>query len=155
MVPGFSHLTVKGYRRLRDVDLELRPLNVLIGANGVGKSSVLDVLDLMAASAGANLESSITELGGMASLLTADGQTTDMVLSLQMAQDGAAPLDYEIKLSSKGYGYEISYEKLMQQRTVKSSTPFKYIDSIGSRIRYQHSPDAAGTFAGTNTRNKR
>ena len=139
MVPGFSRLAVKGYRRLRDVDLELRPLNVLIGANGVGKSSVLDVLDLMAASAGANLESSITELGGMSSLLTADGQTTDILLSLQMAQDGAAPLDYEIKLSSKGYGYEISYEKLMQQRTVKSSTPFKYIDSIGSRIRYQHS----------------
>ena len=107
MVPGFSRLAVKGYRRLRDVDLELRPLNVLIGANGVGKSSVLDVLDLMAASAGANLESSITELGGMASLLTADGQTTDMVLSLQMAQDGAAPLDYQIKLSSNGYGYEI------------------------------------------------
>ena len=29
MVPGFSRLAVKGYRRLSDVDLELRPLNVL------------------------------------------------------------------------------------------------------------------------------
>jgi predicted ATPase len=138
VVVGFSRLAVKGYRRLRDVNLVLRPLNVLIGANGVGKSSVLDVLDLLAASASANLESSITESGGMASLLTADGQTADIEISLQMAQDDAAPLNYEIKLTSKGYGYEISHESLVQQRIVSSPTPFKYIDSHGSRIRYQY-----------------
>ena len=35
----FLSLTVRGFRGLADVDLELRPLTVLIGANGVGKSS--------------------------------------------------------------------------------------------------------------------
>lgn len=139
MAPGFSRLAVKGYRRLRDVDLKLRPLNVLIGANGVGKSSVLDVLDLMAGSASANLESSITESGGMSSLLTADGQTTDIAVFLQMDQEGMAPLEYAIKLTSKGYGYEISHESLVQRRAAKSTVPLKYIDSSGSRIRYQHS----------------
>ena len=43
MIPGFSRLSVSGYRRLKAVDIPLRPLNVLIGANGVGKSSFLDV----------------------------------------------------------------------------------------------------------------
>lgn len=138
MAPGFSRLAVKGYRRLRDIDLRLRPLNVLIGANGVGTSSVLDVFDLMASSASASLESSITESGGMSSLLTANGQATDIAMSLQMDQDSAAPLDYAIKLTSKGYGYEISHESLVQRRAVKSTVPFKYIDSTGSRIRYQH-----------------
>ena len=74
MVPGFSRLVVKGYRRLRDVDLELRPLNVLIGANGVGKSSLLDVLDLLAASAGAKLESSLNLLKEGLSADDADGR---------------------------------------------------------------------------------
>lgn len=37
----------KRYRSLRDVELELGPLNVLIGPNASGKSSVLDALRLL------------------------------------------------------------------------------------------------------------
>jgi len=37
-------LRVHGYRSLADFELEIRPLNVLIGANAAGKSNVLDVL---------------------------------------------------------------------------------------------------------------
>src|ERR1017187_5227812 len=51
----FLNLTVRGFRRLAEVDLELRPLTVLIGANGVGKSSLLDVLSILASSAQGNL----------------------------------------------------------------------------------------------------
>jgi energy-coupling factor transporter ATP-binding protein EcfA2 len=72
MTPGFSRLSVTGYRRLSHLDIKLRPVNVLIGANGVGKSSFLDVIDPLAASAGGNLQSTVVDLGGMASLLTAD-----------------------------------------------------------------------------------
>jgi predicted ATPase len=39
----FSRLSVKGFRRLHDIDIPLRPLSVMIGANGVGKTSLLDV----------------------------------------------------------------------------------------------------------------
>ena len=42
----FSDLSIQGYRRLHDVQLPLRPLSVMIGANGTGKTSVLDVLSL-------------------------------------------------------------------------------------------------------------
>ncbi|MGP8245904.1 MAG: AAA family ATPase [Bryobacteraceae bacterium] len=47
----FLNLTVRGFRRLAEVDLALRPLIVLIGANGVGKSSLLDALSILASSA--------------------------------------------------------------------------------------------------------
>ena len=33
-------IAVAGYRSLRDVRLELAPLNVITGANGAGKSSL-------------------------------------------------------------------------------------------------------------------
>src|SRR4051812_40970782 len=46
----FDRIHVQGFRRLVDLDLELRPLNVLIGANGSGKTSSLDVFALLAAS---------------------------------------------------------------------------------------------------------
>ncbi|MGA3042353.1 MAG: AAA family ATPase, partial [Bryobacteraceae bacterium] len=46
---------MKGFRRLADVQLELRPFSILIGANGMGKTSVLDVFSLLASSAQGSL----------------------------------------------------------------------------------------------------
>src|ERR1022692_247665 len=75
----FGQLSIEGFRRLRDVRLALRdvrlalrPLSVMIGANGTGKTSVLDVLSLLASSAQARLGPSISELGGLANVLPYD-----------------------------------------------------------------------------------
>ena len=37
----FGEMKIAGYRRLFDVEVELRPLTVMIGANGAGKTSLL------------------------------------------------------------------------------------------------------------------
>lgn len=37
-----NHIKIGGFCRLEKVDLPVRPFMVLIGANGVGKSSLLD-----------------------------------------------------------------------------------------------------------------
>ena len=65
MISGFSHLSVRGYRRLKAIDVPLRRLNVLIGANGVGKTSILDVFRLLGASADRRLVASVLEAGGL------------------------------------------------------------------------------------------
>jgi predicted ATPase len=136
MTPGFSQLSVSGYRRLKSVDIALRPLNVLIGANGVGKSSFLDIFNVLAASAEGNLQTTITDLGGMVSLLTADSKTNAMTFGLQMDQGAAAALHYQISLSSETVRYVIADEQLTQQRN-PSPPPFKYIDTAGPRVRYR------------------
>jgi predicted ATPase len=82
VVVGFIRLQTHGYRRLRSFDLALAPLNILIGANGVGKSSVLEVVDLAAASADGALENTISEAGGISSMLTLDGRTNALRLAL-------------------------------------------------------------------------
>jgi len=89
MISGFSHLSVIGYRRLSILQLSLRPLNVMIGANGIGKSSVLDTIDLLAASADGNWQSTITERGGMRSLLTAFAKTNALTFGLITHEEGA------------------------------------------------------------------
>ena len=61
---------VRGFRRLHDVDFKLKPLNVLIGANGCGKTSLLDVFTLLAASASGTLAKTISDFGGIDSNLT-------------------------------------------------------------------------------------
>ena len=52
----FERIHVHGFRRLHDVDLQLKHLNVVIGANGSGKTSLLDVFSLLAASASGRLK---------------------------------------------------------------------------------------------------
>ena len=37
-----SDLHIEGFRSIRKADIPMRPLNVLIGANGAGKSNLID-----------------------------------------------------------------------------------------------------------------
>ncbi|MGO8673700.1 MAG: AAA family ATPase, partial [Capsulimonadaceae bacterium] len=55
-----NRLHICGFRRLKDVDLEIRPMMVMIGANGVGKTSVLDAVSLLSASASGNLREKLS-----------------------------------------------------------------------------------------------
>ncbi|MEN8215544.1 MAG: AAA family ATPase [Pseudomonadota bacterium] len=36
-----SRLIIKGFKSIRELDLQLLPFNVLIGANGAGKSNLM------------------------------------------------------------------------------------------------------------------
>ena len=41
-------ITIRGFKSIRCVeDLQLRPINVLIGANGSGKSNFIDVFSFL------------------------------------------------------------------------------------------------------------
>lgn len=137
MTTGFSRLQVTGYRRLRVInDLPLKSFNVLIGANGVGKSSILEVMDLLAASAKGTLESIISQSGGISSLLTLDDRTDSINLALEMPVQDGAPIEYQLRLARKGVGFTVSFEQLTQQQVATALSPFKFIDAVGSRVRY-------------------
>ena len=136
----FERIHIMGFRRLHDVDLRLRPLNVLIGANGSGKTSLLDVFSLLAASASGRLSETVSELGGIDSnltnLLAAKGEKARFIaLELAMEVSGYDPLEYRIALSPMGAGYEVSEESLTQKRKDKPQ-PFKHIESRHGDVRY-------------------
>lgn len=46
-MPPLSRIRIKGFKSLRDVDIELGQLNVFIGENGVGKSNILEAIGLL------------------------------------------------------------------------------------------------------------
>lgn len=112
MHPGFTRLKVEGYRRLRSVDLSLRPINVLIGANGVGKSSILHVMRLLSQAANGKLQTTISALGGMSSILTADGKTIDLGFAADLPTSDGGSLEYSMGLRSERLGYVIASESL-------------------------------------------
>lgn len=130
----FERLTVKGFRRLIDVDVELRPFTVLLGVNGVGKSSFLDAISLLSSSAAGRLKERISEMGGLANLMTLD-RAKQLTLGTRMAVERDAPLDYSLTLSPTGAAYAIEEELLYQQRN-RNPPPFKHIESRGIDVQY-------------------
>jgi len=106
---SFEDLTIHGFRRLYDVHLNLRPLSVMIGANGTGKTSILDALSLLARSAQGKMSESISELSGLTNLLTYD-KADDLQLGISMTVPGHQPLEYSLKLRPQAVAYEISEE---------------------------------------------
>lgn len=107
-----SKLKVSGFRRLRDVRIELGPLCVLIGANGSGKSSVLDVLSLIAASAAKRMNETIMAMGGFSSVVTRDG--FQIAFSLDFAESGATRFQYSFDILRAGVGYRLGSELLIE-----------------------------------------
>lgn len=129
-----NRMKISGFRRLASVDMQVRPFMVLIGANGVGKTSFLDAFALLSASASGNLNASLSRFGGVASLLTR-GQSEELSFLVDMSVPGHQPLEYELCLKPTGTGYTITRELLSQERDGYEG-PFKHIDSSGDDIRY-------------------
>lgn len=63
--PWIRRLTIRGYKSIRELeDFELRPLNVLIGANGAGKSNFIGFLRLLTAMMRRKLQETVIRQGG-------------------------------------------------------------------------------------------
>lgn len=131
-----NRIKITGLRRLRDVDLPVRPLMVIIGTNGVGKTSFLEALSLLSASASGKLNGSLSQLGGIANLLTR-GRSESLSFLVDMEIPGQMPLEYELCMEPRGTGYSIVKEVLSQQREGYGyEGPFKHIQSSEGDIRY-------------------
>jgi len=128
-----SRMRVRGYRRLVDVDLTMKPFCVLIGANGVGKTSFLEVLSLLSAACNAQLSARISDLGGIGDTITRD-RATAIEIDISSPVEGQAPLDYSLRVEPRGQGYWIPREALTQSRG--EPAPFKHIESTNGDIEY-------------------
>ena len=42
-----KEIKIKGYKSIKDITLDLKPINILIGANGVGKSNFITFFSLV------------------------------------------------------------------------------------------------------------
>ncbi|BCL34203.1 ATP-binding protein [Nostoc sp. MS1] len=115
--------------------MEMRNLTVMIGANGAGKTSFLDVLSTLAASANGKLQQTLQDKGGLNEILTR-GKAQLLKISVSMSVPEREPLKYSLTLSPKGLSYDISEETLTQQRNPFAQEPFKYIESYGLDIKY-------------------
>lgn len=59
-----KHITIENYKSIKKLDLELKPLNVLIGRNGAGKSNFISFFNLIQNIIKENLRAYVLNKGG-------------------------------------------------------------------------------------------
>src|SRR5580700_3784527 len=93
-VETITNLTIKGYKSIRNLEnLELRRFNVLIGANGSGKSNFIDffrMLNFMFNSTDGNLQQFVVRKGRASSILYY-GAKISRYLDASVQFDGLQP----------------------------------------------------------------
>jgi len=62
---AIKKITIKGFKSIRELDaFELKPLNIIVGANGAGKSNLIQVFRMLLTMAQKNFQTFITTNGG-------------------------------------------------------------------------------------------
>lgn len=106
-------LTVKGYKSIVELNkFELRPLNVLIGANGAGKSNFIGIFRFLAAVVGDNFQVEVQKWGGPEALLHYGGkETVRMELEIQFSASEGITGTFE-------NGYRLALEATQDNRLI-------------------------------------
>lgn len=95
-----KRLTVRGFKSIRALEnLELGSLNVLVGANGAGKSNLVALFSLLGAMARENLELFAAREGGSDGLLFGGRETTPC---LEMGLEFGGGSGYQVALEPEG-----------------------------------------------------
>jgi predicted ATPase len=93
-------LEIFGFRSLRDIKLELKPINVLIGANGAGKSNLIEVFRLLKSLQNNSLQLYIGKAGGANSLLHYGASVTDEMGADIYFNTSENLIKYEMRLTA-------------------------------------------------------
>lgn len=59
-----QYIRIQNFRSVKDIALELGPLNIVFGPNGCGKSNIYNAIHLLTAAAEGRLSGFISEEGG-------------------------------------------------------------------------------------------
>lgn len=89
------NISIEGFKSIRELDsFPLGPLNLLIGANGAGKSNFVDFFRLLRAMADENLQGFVNKQGGADGFFYLGPKATPIIRS-------------EIRFGDNGYRFEI------------------------------------------------
>lgn len=114
-----SRVTISGYRSARSLDLELGPLTVVSGPNGVGKSTVFRAIALLQAAGRGDLARALAVEGGLASALWAGARAKGPVrMTLAAEIDGLA---YSVALGApRPTDAALDLDPVVKEETIKT-----------------------------------
>lgn len=93
-------LRIKGFRSLRELELDLEDLTVLIGANGSGKSNFINFFNMLSFALSGDLQTYIARKGAATSILHYGPQRTPVL---------EAELEFKGPYGTSTYGFSLAF----------------------------------------------
>lgn len=126
--PRIEALRVKNFRALADVEFkQLTPLTVLLGSNGSGKSTVLDVFAFLAECFSTSLRRAWDRRGRARELRTRESHGPVEIRIKYRERPGQPLISYELAIDERKGGPVVASERLGWRRK-PSGAPFHFLD---------------------------
>ena len=127
-VPRIEYLKVQNYRALKDIELKnIKPIAVLLGANGSGKSTIFDVFAFLSECFNENLRKAWDRRGRFRELRTRGSQGA-IVIEMKYREAPKDPLiTYHLAINEKDNRPYIE-EEWLQWRRGQTGKPFRFLD---------------------------
>lgn len=94
-----DRIKIEGFKSIKSLDLELRNINILIGANGSGKSNLVSFFKMLNYISSEGLQDFVKKSGGAHALLHFGQKVTQTISSLIVFEKGMTQDKYEFDLS--------------------------------------------------------
>lgn len=104
-----DYIDIKGYKSIKELHLPLKPINVLIGANGAGKSNFISFFSFLKTAYEGELKSFVTGRG--IDTILHNGRKKTQNLSSKLSFSGGAN-SYEFNLKVENRTFVVQSEKL-------------------------------------------
>ena len=125
-----DRISIKGFKSIRSAELEIRPINVLIGANGSGKSNLLEAMAFLQAIRAGNLQGYVGRAGGADRLLHFGAKTTDeMAISARFSNEGVCEYRLNLTPTDTGALYPNSEALVFWDKEIYPDEPRKRVIS--------------------------
>ena len=159
-----NRIRIEGYKSIRNLDLELKPINILIGSNGVGKSNFLSFFKLVNNLYERRLANFVLSQEGADNLLHFGSKITDNIygkiqfINPEKRDNNTfyfnllATNNNNLFISTEGYGYNNSWDDDVHnyfgtdnikesELILKSGYRYKYLKEYLSSLKKYHFHD--------------
>lgn len=137
-MPQLKSITIEGYKSIKKLnDFKMRPLNVLIGANGAGKSNFISAF-LIAAKAGSNDMPTYIAIAGGADLLLHQGRRNTQQMNFHFDWDEASNGSTFVPTLENGFAVTCTYDRHPIVETKLSARL-----ALGASYRHYHFRDTS------------
>ncbi len=104
-VPFVRRVTLRNYRSIELCDIHLRPLTLLAGRNGAGKSNFLDALRFLAESLQNSLQQAFHSRGGISAVRRkSTGHPKNFAMRVELALGQGRTAAYRFEVAARGRG---------------------------------------------------
>ncbi len=92
-----SKISIKGYKSIKELELELKPINILIGSNGSGKSNFLSFFEFLENLYKNNLETYVATMGYSQKFLHKGNKVTKNISSIIEFEDNTKSYSFNLQ----------------------------------------------------------